>query len=85
MIKVSIIDMKVFKSQIENDSIFLACEDSSGNVYQPKIQVQNDAEYKTMLGRLKINVAEKVMLNNNITTADMVYMTLSRRIANRLK
>ena len=77
--------MKVFKSQIENDSIFLAVEDSSGNVYQSKIHIPNEAEYKALLGRLKIHTDEKVMLNNNITTADLIFITLVRRIANRLK
>jgi len=77
--------MKVFKSQIENDSIFLICEDSSGNVYQPKIQVKTEAEYNALLGRLKMHADEKVMLNNNITTANMVFITLLRRITNRIK
>ncbi|AZZ36388.1 hypothetical protein CIK05_06145 [Bdellovibrio sp. qaytius] len=77
--------MKVFKSQIENNSIYLVCEDSSGNVYQTKILVQSDAEYYALLGRLKMRPDEKVMLNNNITTASLVFVTLLRRVTNRAK
>lgn len=75
--------MKVFKSQIENNSLFLACEDSSGNVYQSKILISNDVDYAAFLARLKIRPDDKVMLDNNITTADMVFVTLARRIASR--
>lgn len=77
--------MKVFKSQIENTSIFLVCEDSSGNVYQSKILISNEADYTALLARLKMRSDDKVMLDNNITTADMVYVSLSRRIASRIK
>lgn len=77
--------MKVFKSLIENASIFLVCEDSSGNVYQSKILISSEADYSAMLGRLKMRLDEKVMLDNNLTTADMVFVSLSRRIANRIK
>ncbi len=77
--------MKVFKSQIENDSIYLACEDSSGNVYQPKIHVKTEAEYIALLARLKMHPDDKVMLNNNITIARTVFMTLLRRLSNRAK
>lgn len=77
--------MKVFKSQIENTSIFLACEDTSGNVYQSKTLISNAADYLAFLGRLKMHPDDKVMLDNNITTADMVFVTLSRRIASRIK
>ncbi len=77
--------MKVFKSHIENTSIFLACEDSSGNVYQSKMLISSEAEYTALLARLKMRPDDKVMLDNNITTADMVYVSLSRRIASRIK
>jgi len=77
--------MKVFKSLFENTSIFLVCEDSSGNVYQSKTLINNDADYMALLGRLKMHPDEKVMLNDNITTARMVFITLARRIANRAK
>lgn len=77
--------MKVFKSQIENTSIFLACEDASGNVYQSKTLISNEADYLAFLGRLKMHPDDKVMLNNNVTIAGMVFITLSRRIAGRIK
>lgn len=77
--------MRVFKSLIENSSIFITCEDSSGNVYQSKILVSNDADFLALLGRLKMNPDDKVMLDDNITTARTVFMTLARRIANRAK
>lgn len=77
--------MKVFKSHIENTSIFLTCEDSSGNVYQSKMLISSEAEYVALLARLKMRPDDKVMLDNNITTADMVYVSLSRRMASRIK
>lgn len=77
--------MKVFKSQIENNDIFLVVEDSSGNVYQSKVQIKTEAEYTALLARLKMHADEKIMLNNNITTANTVFPTLLRRIANRVK
>lgn len=72
--------MKVFKSLIENSSIFLACEDSSGNVYQPKTIINDDAGYLAFLARLKMHPDDKVMLNGNITTARAVFITLSRQL-----
>jgi hypothetical protein len=77
--------MKVFKSLIENTSIFLICEDTSGNVYQSKTLVTSEAEYVAMLGRLKMHPDDKVMLNDNITVARVVYTTLARRIADRAR
>lgn len=77
--------MRVFKSLIENSSIFITCEDSSGNVYQSKMLVSNDADFLALLGRLKMNPDDKVMLDDNITTARTVFMTLARRVANRAK